>query len=298
MKQPKSTMSIDLFKKTIDDYASQGGGTLNLTPTVGDPLVDGKILEKISYARSVPQIGSIFLYTNAILLDKFGYEQVLRSGISRLAISTYMGSSEGYKRYYQKDEYSRVVRNIIGILRANQELGTQVEVTLHLRCEGSESLWKETDEYTEIASLIDPSHISFMKEYDNWGGLIQEDDIPDGTVLQFPVSVEEKHKSPCFELYRRIHVLANGNVGVCVCRDLEGEINIGSVEHSTITELWQGDKIKEYRSNWTKGILPEVCVECTRYEPVNEFINAHKSGLVRAFVKRRTREVVLALTRK
>lgn len=298
MKQPKSTMSVDLFKKTVDDYASQGGGTLNLTPTVGDPLVDGKIIEKISYARSVPQIGSIFLYTNAILLDKFGYEQVLRSGISRLAISTYMGSSEGYKRYYQKDEYSRVVRNIIGILRANKELGTQVKVTLHLRCEGNESLWKETDEYTEIASLIDPSDISFMKEYDNWGGLIQEDDIPDGTVLQFPISVEEKSKSPCFEMYRRIHVLANGNVGVCVCRDLEGEINIGSVEHSTITELWQGDKIKEYRSNWTKGILPEVCVECTRYEPVHEFIDANKLGLVRAFVKRRTREVVLALTRK
>ena len=298
MKQSKFTMSVDLFKKAIDDYASEGGGSLSLTPTVGDPLVDGKILQKISYARSVPGISSISLYTNAILLDKFGYEQVLRSGISRLAISTYMGSIEGYKRYYGKDEYTRVVRNIIGILRTNKEFETPVKVTLHLRCEGNESVWKKTDEYKEIASLIDSSDISFMKEYDNWGGLIQEDDIPDGTILQTLLSVEEKSKSPCFEMYRRIHVLANGNVGVCVCRDLEGEINIGNVQHSTISELWRGDKIKKYRSNWSNCILPEVCVECTRYEPISEFIDAHKFNLVRAFLKRRTREVISALNRK
>jgi len=298
LKKPKSTMTLDLFKKTVDDYAAQGGGPLSLTPTVGDPLVDGKILEKISYARSMPQIGSIFLYTNAILLDKFGYEQVLRSGLSRLAISTYMGSSEGYKHYYGIDEYPRVVRNIIGILRTNKEIGTAVQVTLHLRCEGNEALWKDTDEYAEIASLIDPSEISFLKEYDNWGGLIQEDDIPEGTVLQIPLSVEEKSKSPCFEMYRRIHVLSNGNVGVCVCRDMEGEINIGSVEHSTITELWQGDKIKKYRSNWTSGILPEVCVECTRYMPVRDFIGEHKVDLTAAFLRRRAREVTSAFARK
>lgn len=298
MKKPKFTMSVDLFKRTVDDYASQGGGSLSLTPTVGDPLVDGRILEKIVYARSVSKIGSIFLYTNGILLDKFGYKQVLQSGISRLAISTYMGSSEGYKQYYGKDEYPRVVRNIVGLLRANKELGNPVEVTLHLRCEGNESLWKTTDEYAEIASLIDLSNISFMKEYDNWGGLIQDDDIPDGTVLQVPLSVEEKSKSPCFEMYRRVHVLANGNVGVCVCRDLDGEINIGSVEHNTITELWQGDRVKEYRSNWTKGILPDVCVECTRYKPVDEFIDEQKINIVRSFLKRRATEIRSQLTRK
>lgn len=297
LKKSKSTMSLDLFKKTVDDYASQGGGALNFTPTVGDPLVDGKILEKISYARSVPQISSIFLYTNAILFDKFGYEQVLNSGVSRLAISTYMGSREGYKQYYGKDEYPRVVRNIIGILRTNKEAKTDVQVTLHLRCEGDESLWKNTDEYAQIAALINPSDITFLKEYDHWGGLIHEEDIPEGTVLQVPLSAQEKSKSPCFEMYRRIHVLANGDVGVCVCRDMEGEINIGNVEHSTITELWQGDKIKEYRSNWTKGILPEVCVECTRYTPVSEFIKENKFSLTRAYLKRRTRALVSVLNR-
>ena len=291
LEKPKFTMSLDSFKKTIDDYVSDGGGVLSLTPTVGDPLVDGKILDKIRYARGFRAISTIFLYTNAILLDKFGYENVLKSGITRLAISTYMGSAEGYKRFYGKDEYLRVVRNITGILKINKELGTPVQITLHLRCEGDESIWKTTEEYSEIASYIDDTDILFLKEYDHWGGLIQPEDIPDGTVLQVPLSAEEKSKSPCFEMYRRVHVLANGNVGVCVCRDMEGEINIGHVGKEPIIDMWRGDKLKEYRSNRTKGILPKVCIECTRYEPVDKYINAHKATLTLAYVKRRFKQV-------
>ena len=64
--------------------------------------------------------------------------------------------------------------------------------------------------------MVGKSNIFFLKEYDHWGGLIQKEDIPNGTVLQVPLSAEEKSKSPCFEMYRRVHVLANGNVGVCV----------------------------------------------------------------------------------
>jgi radical SAM protein with 4Fe4S-binding SPASM domain len=297
LEKPKFTMSVDVFKQTVDGYAAEGGGVLSLTPTVGDPLVDGKILDKIRYARSVPEISTIFLYTNAILFDKFGYANVLESGVTRLAISTYMGSSEGYKRFYGKDEYPRVVRNIIGILKTNRELGTPVQITLHLRCEGDESLWKSTDEYAEIESLINTSDIHFLKEYDNWGGLIQQEDIPDGTVLQVPLSAEVKSKSTCFEMYRRVHVLANGNVGVCVCRDMEGEINIGNVEQDSVIDIWRGDKLKQYRSDWKKGKLPQVCIECTRYEPVDEYIKAHKSDLAIAYAKRRTKQAISILGR-
>ena len=44
------------------------------------------------------------------LLDKFGYINVLKSGIDRLAISTYVGSREGYLKYYQKDKYEKVIK--------------------------------------------------------------------------------------------------------------------------------------------------------------------------------------------
>ena len=74
-------MSFNDFTTIIDKYVLSGGGDLSFTPTVGDPLVDKNIVKKIQYASNYPQIKNIFLYTNGILLDKIGYEQLLKSGI-------------------------------------------------------------------------------------------------------------------------------------------------------------------------------------------------------------------------
>src|ERR1700704_696229 len=38
--RPTGIMSVELFRKIIDEYSELGGGELGLTPTVGDPLID------------------------------------------------------------------------------------------------------------------------------------------------------------------------------------------------------------------------------------------------------------------
>ena len=50
------------------------------------------------------------MYTNGILLDKFGYINVLKSGIDRLAISTYVGL-EGYQNIIKK--IMKVIKNTL-----------------------------------------------------------------------------------------------------------------------------------------------------------------------------------------
>ena len=102
MQRKKTVIDKDLYTKCVDQYDKLGGGTLNFTPTVGDPLVDKNLLSKIQYARQKKNIYSITSYTNGILLDKFGFDKILNSGISRLGISTYIGTSEGYKKFYGK----------------------------------------------------------------------------------------------------------------------------------------------------------------------------------------------------
>ena len=98
MQRPKVDMPMEVYEKAVREYAANGGGNLNFTPTVGDPLVDKQLVERIRMARAHPEIQEIFLYTNAILLERFGYETFLQSGLSRLAISTFIGSREGYER--------------------------------------------------------------------------------------------------------------------------------------------------------------------------------------------------------
>ena len=43
-------MPFDVFKKAVDEWAVVGGQSLDLTPVVGDPLVDPGLLEKVDYA--------------------------------------------------------------------------------------------------------------------------------------------------------------------------------------------------------------------------------------------------------
>lgn len=221
MERPKKVMPWEVYEKAVSKFADAGGGILNFTPTVGDPLVDKKLIEKIEFAHGLAEIGGIFLYTNGILLNRFDTDRFLNSGLSRLAISTFIGSREGYKHYYGKDKYDQMLANIFDIAARNRELGSPVRITLHLRIESDRQTWYDTETYNKLAALTGEDKIDCLDAYDAWGGLIRKKDIPKGTELCTALSVEEKTPSPCFELYRRVNVMADGRVGACVCVDLE-----------------------------------------------------------------------------
>ena len=82
----KGIMNDHAFKKTIDGYSAIGGGSINLTPTVGDPLLDKDIINKIRYAIS-KKINNVWFYTNLIALNNFDIDELLTSGLTTLRIS-------------------------------------------------------------------------------------------------------------------------------------------------------------------------------------------------------------------
>lgn len=297
MERPKTVMKAPVYEKAIAAFVENGGGSINFTPTVGDPLVDKNIVRKIRHAKAQPSITSVMLYTNGILLNRFPADDILTSGLTRLAISTYVGTREGYKHYYGKDKYDRVLTNIEAIGKRNRELGSPVLITLHLRVARDEGEWKTTPEYARFVELFGGSNISFLESYDAWSGRIELNDLPGGCEMAENLPIEVKKKSPCFELYRRVHVLADGNVGACICVDLESEIKIGNLNTHSLKEIWQGEKLKNYRSEWLKGNLPKVCQTCTRYTPVEQFIEQSRKRIVVDYL-RRTIPWAFALRRK
>ncbi len=296
MERPKVEMAKEVFENAIKSFVQNGGGNLNFTPTVGDPLVDKTLLERIRFARKHQEIQEIFLYTNGILLDRIGYTNLLHSGLSRLAISTFIGSRDGYKQYYGNDKYQKVVQNIIGIAEANKKLGQPIKITLHLRVQGDPSIWEKTQVYQEISSLIGIRNINYLDVYDAWGGRIKSYDLPEGTSLDKPIPIEEKIKSPCFEMYRRLHVLADGNVGACVCVDLESEIKVGNIHNQTLTDIWNGASIRKYRKDWLNGTLPDVCMQCTRYQGIDDFIKANPKRILIDYARRKWPKTLKYLT--
>ena len=103
--RPKEFMSDEVFHKAVEDFVSIQGGSVGLTPIVGDALIDPKFLERVRFLRSLPGIDRIFLTTNAILLDRFGIENVLTSGLTSINISTASFDEENYKKIYRSSAY-------------------------------------------------------------------------------------------------------------------------------------------------------------------------------------------------
>ncbi len=283
----KNIINFDLYKKTIDEYSNDGGGKVSYTPVVGDPLVDKNLLEKIRYARSKKNINGAFLYTNALYFDRYKLSDVINSGLTRIGISTFFGDRELYKKYYGVDGYERVVKNIINLAKENNLQNKPIYITLHLRVEAPESRWVDNEEFKEIVSLVGSENVSFKTEYENWSGMITDKDLPTGCTLGDNLTVKDKSKEPCWELYRKVYVMSDGRVGVCPTRDLEGEIEIGNSNNEKLMDIWRGNKIKEFKKNWVKQKLPKVCVECDRYRPISSYIKENKYEILKTQFKNR-----------
>src|SRR5260370_3220459 len=139
-------MTDEVFSKAVSDFISIGGGSVGLTPIVGDALIDPKFLERVRYLRSQPSIDRIFLTTNAILLDKHGIAEVLASGITNITISTAGFDRNMYERVYRSQSYERMRRNVLELVKQNADRDNPVHVTVGLRAERPlDVVLKDTD---------------------------------------------------------------------------------------------------------------------------------------------------------
>ena len=68
--------------------------------------------------------------------------------------------------------------------------------------------------------------------------------LTSGCEVDIPIDLNKKIKQgPCFELFRRVHILPDLEVGACICVDLENEINIGNLKNQNLKEIWGGKKL-------------------------------------------------------
>ena len=65
----------------------------------------------------------------------------------------------------------------------------------------------------------------------------------------------------------------------------------------TLDEIWRGQRLRDYRSNWTQGNLPEVCKSCTRYQAVDQFIDENRKRVLVDYTRRKFPGLLKMLTK-
>ena len=112
--ESKETMSLDLFKRTLDSTFRVGHlGTLVLTPVAGEPLADKTIFDKIAYAKS-KGVEKIILTSNGILLSRNdAYKKLLDAEIHTIHISSPGLDDAAYRRLYKTPHFHRILDGIV-----------------------------------------------------------------------------------------------------------------------------------------------------------------------------------------
>ena len=267
-KKPKLFMSNELFQKSINQFAKSGGGALIITPVVGDPLIDKDLINKIKFAKKMKEIKYIFLFTNLIELNKFDLTNLLSSGLDEINVSICIGNKEMYKRLFGIDKYGTVIKNLNDLLTENKRLGEKVKVHIHLRAEKPFESTTSSSDYQHLTKTHGKGLFHIDSEYDNWTGIITKDNLPKGNLFK----KIKKMSEPCRELYNGAIVYANGDVGCCWRRDIEGKLFIGNIHENPLEDIWKGKNIKIIRQNWIDGNIPDICKNCFTYEPLSVFL--------------------------
>jgi radical SAM protein with 4Fe4S-binding SPASM domain len=255
-------MSDEVFQKSVQDYIAAGGGSVGLTPIVGDALIDPKFLERVLYLRSFRQIDRIWLTTNCILLDKFGVDEVLQSGITALNVSTAGFDEDMYRRVYRNGSYQRMRRNVVELVNRNSAVGSPVAITIALRPDRPLDAVVADPDFQPI--LAHKPQLDFTWSFTSANGRITRDILPASMKLR----VVSSRPEPCVNTYNGPMVLPDGTVMGCSCvaaMDAVEDLAIGNVMKSSLAEIWQGAAIQKLRLSFTDGTLNSTCSGCDMY---------------------------------
>ena len=255
-------MTDDVFQKAVSDYISIGGGSVGLTPIVGDALIDPKFLERVRYLRSQSEIDRIFLTTNAILLDKHGIDEVLNSGITSITISTAGFDRAMYERVYRSQSYERMRNNVLELVKRNAEHGSPIYITIGLRPDRPLAEVMKDQDFQPLLKY-EPA-LDFTWSYTSASGRITRELLP--SAMKF--RVVKSRKETCVQLYNGPIILPDGTVMACSCvasMDALEDLGIGNIMERTLLEIWTDNKMRSLRLSFNDGFLNSTCAGCDMY---------------------------------
>jgi radical SAM protein with 4Fe4S-binding SPASM domain len=255
-------MPDEVFRKAVEDFVACGGGSVGLTPIVGDALIHPDFVARVRHLRSLPAIDRIWVTTNAILLDKHGIEEMLTSGLTSITISTSGFDAESYRRIYRSSAYERFRRNVLDLVERNRALPEPLTITIGLRTDRPLDVVMKDPDFQPILAC-EPA-IDFTWSFTSAGGRITREALPAGMQLR----VVSSRRETCVQLYNGPIVLPDGTVMACSCvaaMDAVADLGIGNVLQESLHDLWRSERTARLRASFAEGGLNKTCAGCDMY---------------------------------
>lgn len=228
MTREKVLMSMDLFKKIIDDAAINNIRQISLS-FYNEPLLDPLLFERIKYAKSKGLW--VAFSSNGCLLTSEKINAILDSGLDSIRFSFDGAVKETYEKIRVGANFEKTKSNIIQLIKERNKRGTKnpsVAVGLVI----------QKDNYQEISKFR-----SFWKEVTDEVRVWTVDARKIEGLLSKELEIRKsKYNYPCSRIFNVMTVTSNGKVALC-CLDYDGLNVLGDLNESTIDEVRNSEKV-------------------------------------------------------
>jgi MoaA/NifB/PqqE/SkfB family radical SAM enzyme len=240
MHRRQGIMSVDLFKKIVDECAELGITHVRMH-NYGEAFVDRKLVEKVRYAKE-KGIREVGLISNGSLITEPVARGMIEAGLDAINISVDASGKEVFEATRIGLKYDKVIANIERLLRLRGESGKRRPklILSFVRQNNSADEQAFIEHWRTIADKI---HVTDLH---NWAGTL---------------NTESDVNYPCYRPWLTFTVLWDGRVSLC-CADFDGRTILGNLNTHTIAEIWNAEPYRNARREHLESGGPDVCRAC------------------------------------
>jgi radical SAM protein with 4Fe4S-binding SPASM domain len=268
MERRKQMLDMEVFKKAVDEAVALGITDLNFNVTIGDPLLDKRLLERARIVRKHPQFETLGFVSTLQWLHLFDIDEFFDAGFTWLMLSITLSGREKYKEFFGVDCYDQMLRNLETLIQENKRRGNPMWIGMSIKPTNEElSAVTGHPDFIRIDAMLDGVNLADRAEqiglyFDDWGGAVQ---LPPHLKKR---PIIPRMFRPCRFLYTGLMIYSNGNVGACNCRDYEADSDLilGNVKTDSLGDMWHGEQLQSLRDGWRRrNKVPNICSTCRHY---------------------------------
>ncbi len=237
----------------------------------GEPFLNKSLFKYIKMAKEA-NLRNISTTTNLTALSKANITKIPNSGLDSIHISFEGLNRKHYKEVRGKDTYEKARSNLLFLLSEKARLNSNlwISITFVKTTESDEEISAFKNEWEPIVNDI---HISPQFEYRNGSA--------DGSRRQRIAKVQisrntgnimftdDNDRVPCRQLWTRIVVTSQGELVPC-SQNIDAELSLGNIMHTSIHDAWTGDLMKSLRMQHLCGSYKTapglICKTCTDWD--------------------------------
>jgi len=253
VKVPTGLMSMDLFKKIIDELDGSVYD-VNLFHR-GESLIHPKLSSMVAYCHGKGM--HTRLHTNAGLLTGDRAIELIDAGLSYISFSVDGYSKEVYDKTRLGGDFDETMANINRFLELKRQRGNKTPYSVLQVMEiGEEDENKSRHRRAFRARLKNtPLDRFVVRTPHNWGG--------DFECFGKGIGSGARRFTPCTFLWYSMTIFFDGTIAPCP-QDFFGKIFVGDLEKNSVAEVWNNDVMQNMRQRMrdrdVAGLDP--CASC------------------------------------